>query len=129
MSQRANAVFGLIILPDDWTLPSGCSFDYSMYSEDWIDNEYTMAQWAQMEAAGAVFLPSNYYRVGTSVYADDDTYYWSSTPYGYYRPHITNIYGYTRVYVLRFVGDMLNFSMAWRYYGLPVRAVRDNNVE
>ena len=129
VSQRANAVFGLIILPDDWTLPSGCSFDYSMYSEDWIDNEYTMAQWAQMEAAGAVFLPSNYYRVGTSVYADDDTYYWSSTPYGYYRPHLTNIYGYTQVYVLRFVGDMLNFSMAWRYYGLPVRAVRDNNVE
>ena len=115
---------GLIILPDDWTLPSGCSFDCSMYSEDWNDNDYTLEQWAQMEAAGAVFLPTCGRRWGTSVDFGGEyghTYYWSSMPYSYNNNPV--------IYVLHFSGDMLNMSQNERYYGLPVRAVRDNNTE
>ena len=55
-----NGVGGLIILPDNWTLPSGCSFTSGLASSngDWTRNSYTFAQWTQMEAAGAVFLPA-----------------------------------------------------------------------
>lgn len=113
---RFNSVHGLIILPDDWTLPSGCSFSSDMYSEDWIDNEYSLDQWAQMEAAGAVFLPAHYLRRGTSVEATDGGSYWSST---------SNSLEYSRGLV--FSGDDLTIGWSSRFYGLSVRAVRNNN--
>ena len=67
-----NGVGGLILLPDSWTLPSECSFTsgYATYDGyidiDWTHNSYTLAQWAQMEAAGAVFLPAAGDRYGTN---------------------------------------------------------------
>jgi hypothetical protein len=84
-----NGVGGLIILPDNWTLPSGCTFTSGFasnnwsYDDGWSHNSYTYVQWALMEAAGAVFLPAAGYRFITSVdNADSDGgYYWSSTPY------------------------------------------------
>ena len=82
-----NGVGGLIILPDSWTLPSECSFTSGFCSPsgdnypDWTHNSYTLAQWAQMEAAGAVFLPAAGRRKGTNVFdAGTNGYYWSSTP-------------------------------------------------
>ena len=45
---------GLVILPDDWVLPKGCTFNAVITS--WDDNVYDAAAWAKMEAAGAVFL-------------------------------------------------------------------------
>ena len=81
-----NGVGGLIILPDRWTLPSGCSFTsgFATYNPnnypDWTHNSYTLAQWAQMEAAGAVFLPAAGRRDGTNVgYVGYGGSYWSST--------------------------------------------------
>lgn len=70
-----NGCHGVIILPDSWTLPGGLNFkpisavdgntDVSVIPEDnkslnynWSDNNYDTAQWALMEAAGAVFLPA-----------------------------------------------------------------------
>ena len=79
-----NGVGGLIILPDTWVLPSGCSFTpgFSSNPNDWTRNNYTLAQWAQMEAAGAVFLPAAGNRYGTSVNnVGDYGFYWSSTPF------------------------------------------------
>ncbi len=78
-----NGVGGLIILPDSWALPSGCSFTagFASSDRDWSCNIYTLAQWAQMEAAGAVFLPAAGYRFGTNVInVGDYGVYWSSTP-------------------------------------------------
>ena len=69
-----NGVGGLILLPDSWTQPSECSFTsgYATYDGyidiDWTYNSYTLAQWAQMETAGAVFLPAAGDRYGTNVY-------------------------------------------------------------
>ena len=58
---KVNGVGGIIILPDDWTLPSGCNFDAGM--DGWDDNVYSSQQWAKMEQAGAVFLPATGVRV------------------------------------------------------------------
>jgi len=51
-----NSISGLMILPDEWTLPSGCP-----WSSGNSQTNYTYAQWQQMEAAGAVFLIADYY--------------------------------------------------------------------
>ena len=79
-----NGVGGLIILPDSWTQPSGCpQFNPGLASsnDNWSHNSYTLAQWAQMEAAGAVFLPAAGNRDGTAVInVGDFGRYWSSTP-------------------------------------------------
>ena len=79
-----NGVGGLIILPDSWTLPSGCpqfNSGYGSSTRDWTHNSYTLAQWAQMESAGAVFLPASGHREVTAVYSVG-IYgsYWSSSP-------------------------------------------------
>ncbi len=69
--QRENALYkfsygsvagryGLILLPDNWTLPSGLDFVvYPLLPTTPSDaqNSYSEADWAKMENAGAVFLP------------------------------------------------------------------------
>ena len=77
-----NGIYGSVILPDNWTLPAGCSFELP---QSW--NTYTTAQWQQMEQAGAVFLPDGGSRSGngSSMTSSDVIYYgfyWSSTPSG-----------------------------------------------
>lgn len=57
---RVNNIDGLLILPDDWSLPSGLSF--SPQQQYPSHNAYTLEQWQQMENAGAVFLPAEGYR-------------------------------------------------------------------
>lgn len=77
-----NGVGGLIILPDSWTLPSGCPQFNPGFASDWSRNSYTLTQWAQMESAGAVFLPAAGNRGGTDLYlVGSRGFYWSSTPY------------------------------------------------
>ena len=77
-----NGVGGLIILPDSWTKPSGCpQFNPGLESNNWSHNSYTLVQWAQMESAGAVFLPAAGSRYGTNF--NNRVYngiYWSSAP-------------------------------------------------
>jgi hypothetical protein len=69
---------GVVILPDHWTLPTGCSFTSGM--SGWSTNTYDATAWAKMEAAGAVFLPAAGLRLGANVsvvgYLSS---YWSST--------------------------------------------------
>ena len=116
-----NGVGGLIILPDNWTLPSGCSFTAGVASSygDWTRNSYTLAQWAQMETAGAVFLPAAGFRGlsgGTFVSSVGyDGFYWSSTPGNEYY-----------AYEMYFYNDYLNPTNAdYRHYGFSVRPVQD----
>ena len=54
---------GYIILPDDWHCPSGLNFVNTDTS--YTTNVYNASAWAQMEAAGAVFLPAAGSRTGS----------------------------------------------------------------
>ena len=103
-----NGVNGTIILPDDWTTPTGVHFVpstasgllkaswfdgyYNDYNNNFSHNIYTSEQWSKMEQAGAVFLPASGYRRGTNVSkVGKFGGYWSSTGYredGTYDPHL-----------------------------------------
>ena len=70
---------GMILLPNDWEAPAGVNFvprtnptselwddgdmidntydHYRVHPENMPANKFTLAEWAQLEAAGAVFLP------------------------------------------------------------------------
>lgn len=52
-------VKGLILLPDSWSLPAGCSFTPGFsYSNFYSTNIYSATEAAAMQSAGAVFLPA-----------------------------------------------------------------------
>ena len=115
---RVNGIGGLIILPDNWVTPTGCSFTAGYpTSNDWSRNTYTLAQWVEMEAAGAVFLPAGGYRWGTMVSnVGKIGNYWSTTPFDTYYANC--------VY---FCGSALNTTTGdIRSRGFSVRPVRDN---
>ncbi|MBQ9864485.1 MAG: hypothetical protein IJM33_04010 [Bacteroidales bacterium] len=114
-----NGIGGLIILPDSWTLPTGCSFTAGYASSNvWSRNSYTLSQWEEMEAAGAVFLPAGGYRWGTLVSnAGTLGNYWSTTPLDTY---------YANCVV--FCGSALDATKGnVRGRGFSVRPVRENN--
>lgn len=97
-----NNVEGLILLPDNWVLPTGMTFTPNGTAGT-ATNMYNASQWKIMEAAGAVFLPA--------AGEDDGSYgvkgdYWTSsniggdTYYNYYSAYhldfnATSSFGYS----------------------------------
>ena len=79
-----NGTKGIVLLPDDWTEVSGVAFTTAggMTNVDYTVNTYTLAQWAKMENAGAVFLPFTDSRYGVSMNNKEMGVYWSSTGTG-----------------------------------------------
>ena len=59
-SGNINGIGGMIVLPDSWELPDGCTFNPGM--NGWNNNSYTLVQWINMEANGALFLPAAGYK-------------------------------------------------------------------
>lgn len=115
-----NGINGMIILPDEFTLPSGLTFTsgyHDIYGWQYYKevNNYSAAEWARMESCGALFLPAAGTREGSSVrYVGGLGYYWSSTPNG------TN-YAYSR----GFSSDDTNVgSSRYRRFGHGVRLAR-----
>ncbi|MBQ9473998.1 MAG: hypothetical protein IJU81_06275, partial [Bacteroidales bacterium] len=108
---------GLIVFPDSYTHPAGVTLPASIntYNVSFTTNRYTVADWLQMEAAGAVFLPASGYRSGTSV-SNVGSYgsYWSST--------YSSSYDAWSVYFN--VGNFRTNGSNYRYYGRAVRLVR-----
>lgn len=121
---RIDGVGGLVILPDWWTLPSGCTFTPGYDPWDrygrlwWSKNRYTLTQWEAMEAAGAVFLPAAGGREGEFTWSYEEEYgnclYWSSTPYDHS--------GYA--YSMMADGLCILFIDTYTYFGFSVRPVR-----
>ncbi len=113
---QVNEVNGMILLPDSWSLPEGLCF--APGNSDWA-NVYDIAQWDQMEAAGAVFLPAAGYRVGINVdNIEISGDYWSSTNF--------NDYPADHARYLVFSSNSLHATYTnHRNYGCSIRLVQD----
>lgn len=110
---NVNGVNGMILLPDDWTLPGGLTFTSG--NSEWT-NVYTSSQWVQMEANGAVFLPAAGYRNATSLnVVGNNGYYWSSTYHNSDNAYFAHFHSNSH--------DSKVYNS--RYYGYAVRLVRD----
>ena len=107
---------GLILLPDEWDMPSGLNFVGN--AGNWNTNTFSISQWSKMEENGAVFLPTAGIRCGTEVTSIIFcVVYWSSTGDGLY-----NAYG------LRFYPDQIiinNTTGNYHSAGNSVRLVQD----
>ena len=80
VSGSVNGIHGRILLPDNWTLPSTCTFNPDDNNESWNNNSYSLSQWADMEESGAIFLPASGDCWGSYVNnIDDNAWYWSSS--------------------------------------------------
>jgi len=113
----AQAANGLILLPDNWVCPDGITFTND--STNYSANTFTLAQWQQLEAAGAVFLPA----AGSRMYVGIDGVqsignYWTATL-------LTTNY----TYCMAFGNDKANANNAnVCLAGLAVRLVRDVHI-
>ena len=77
-----NDVNGLIIFPDEWTVPDGVKTPtkYNDTAAYYNANYYTKDDWVRLAANGATFLPCTGYRVGGNVrLVNDYGAYWSSS--------------------------------------------------
>lgn len=105
--------YGLIILPDRWTLPSELKFISGTH--DFSDNKYTLEQWLLMENAGAIFLPAAGQRHGSTIYySGTHGHYWSSIAKDE-----------SLAYGIHFKTLLTTIDNDWRYLGRSVRLVRD----
>jgi hypothetical protein len=91
-------VNGVILFPNRYTHPTDVAQpvdinDDNNYIEWGTHNVYSSANWAKMEAAGAVFLPAAGYRLGTNVRdVGSKGLFWSSTANNDY--NAWNVYFY-----------------------------------
>lgn len=88
-------------------------------STGWNSNNYTLAQWIEMEAAGAVFLPAASNRWGTVIDNVGNGYYWSSSPYYVSVSYASSVYFSS--------DDFGTASGRYRNNGFSVRPVWDND--
>ena len=125
---KVNGVNGMVLLPDAdyWICPMGITFQHGLTAMDGSDyyrqhNDYTLEQWMQMEAAGAVFFPAMGIRVGTEYKSNEyAASIWTSTP----------ISNNTHAYLFNFHSNQINISnTAGDFYsGRSVRLVHDTIV-
>ena len=118
-------IHGLILLPDNWSDPEGCTFSSGCIS--WNDNVFSREQWGKMKKAGAAFLPASDHiwegNVVDGVVIDPGPhlgevgYYWSSTPCGSDKAY----------YVCFYDGLVYAADNQQRSYLMSVRLVRDAN--
>ena len=111
---------GVILFPDHYTHPDGVAAPTGINdtsNTSWNDNQYSAADWAKMEAAGAVFLPAAGYRDKTTIYSEY-AYYWSSTADGNEKACYMSVYS---------DNILASNTSRNRYWGLAVRLVRDAN--
>ena len=117
---QVNGVNGLILLPDNWTCPSGVTFKSGFHNYDGRENyvayqTFSASEWSTLESSGAVFFPAAGSRDGSYVLSVLDLgCYWSAT--GYDPDYALN---------LSFDSDEAGMDDFLRNYGLSVRLVQD----
>lgn len=111
---HGSSMHGLLLLPDKWELPEGCTYQYGV-KDGFETNVYTVEQWNKMESGGAVFLPAAGERDGVTVgMVGDYGCYWTTT-------------GYTleSAYELYFLSGIYDFYPTNRAAGHSVRLVME----
>lgn len=113
-----NGVYGVIILPDNFSKSSSISWTYQ--ANNWTTNTYTAEQWATLQAIGAVFLPAAGGRYSQDNVTNMQTrgLYWSSTA-------LTEYYAYYLYFSNNILNPQSNSGDSPRYYGYSVRLVQD----
>ena len=117
---QVNGVNGLILLPDNWTCPSGVTFKSGFHSEWGVDyyaayQTFTADQWSKLESAGAVFLPASGFRYGSNVRSVPSIgYCWFATEHDGYNAYYLRISS-----VEEYIGRL------GRHEGCSVRLVKD----
>ena len=104
---------GYVLLPDEWSTPSGLSF--AADSKSYSKNSYSYPEWSRMEAAGAVFLPAAGLRYGSVSGVGTHGNYWSST-------YVASDVAY-RFYFSSSTVYASNYNS--RYYGHSVRLAQE----
>ena len=123
VNARVNDVNGVILLPDNWsagTYPLDC---VNQGNESFDTNVITATQWANLQNAGAVFLPVTGRRWGTFVeFIDSEGYYYSASHYRNLDVWEVN-FGYVEQ------GDQFVYPAhpSNRFLGDAVRLVQDAN--
>ena len=117
-----NGVYGGFLLPDDFVLPEGLTFNSGIDGTT-TTNNYSLEDWNKMEAAGAVFLPATGgTRLRTAVTIGEGTNYWAKDVYRQDQPYSLTI--------LRDVDDMImDDSYGTNYIGANVRLVQKTRKE
>ena len=116
-----GGLVGIILLPEVWETPDGCSFDPGLEMPSFYNdnNYYDYDEWALMESAGAVFLPvvGQYDGgCGKTGYGQEGWYWSSSEGSGAFGAQTAQAVHITHRNV-----EMGNFP---RPYGVSVRLVR-----
>lgn len=112
----SSRVCGLILLPDDWNVPT---VRFTSQAKNYTTNSYSIDEWRDMQKYGAVFLPAAGYRYNTKVTADTQSDF---HPLGYYW---TASGGAGRAYYLHFELDNVNVTDRNVCWGHSVRLVQD----
>ena len=122
---------GLMLLPDEFVLPSGIPFKSRDIDDDDEDyegtlqyfihhlNHYTIEEWMTLEALGVVYLPLAGQRYGDLVrYVNESGWYWTSD-------HYTNFEGANKGGLLLIRSDgSYDIDSYFAPYGCSVRLVR-----
>lgn len=113
---KVNNVFGVILLPDDWSTSTYSLSNTNGTGEGYSINTITAEQWTTLEDAGAVFLPNAGGRNVTSLYdLGRQGYYWLASAYSSNQSR----------YVIITSTNVLYPGEHYRNHGCSVRLVRD----
>ena len=119
ITEEGLTINGMILLPDDWSLPNGIKFNSCKQNAvDFTANEYTVKQWEKMEANGAVFMPAAGMAVLGKVNLEEfnnKCRYWTSTD---------ALYDDCNAYIISARKKFFYQDNVDRSYGLSVRLVR-----
>ena len=112
---QVNGVNGLVFLPDNWICPASITFKSGFYGVYAAYQTFTADQWAELEAAGAIFLPASGVRFGLHVLLVQlEGQYWSATEF--------NGNDVSFFYISSFEANMYSTT---RTFGRSVRLVKD----
>ncbi len=120
-----KGIGGVVLLPDEWVCPEGLEFNPGN-ADNYTNNLYSSAQWKQMEAAGAIFLPAAGYResVGGIYFYQNYAYYWTSTVSTKVNEFVYAGSSYIYYYAYCFDKAKIHDAVS-RECGCSVRLVRD----